>query len=73
MSKWKSVGIRFLKAFVAGFVTSCGVITAANIQVWGDLALALQAILLAGTIGGINGVIMGAEKWWNWVDDPSQL
>lgn len=71
MSKWKSVGMRFIKAFVAGFVTSCGVVSVADIHVWADIGLALQVIALAGTVGGINGVIMGAEKWWNWVDDQA--
>ncbi len=69
MTKWQSIGQRFLKAFVSGFLASSGVVVVTTIHAWNDLRIALNVILLAGTIGGINGVIMGADKWWNWTDD----
>lgn len=67
-TKLERIALRFVKAFIAGFITSIGLITVENIHVWSDLGNVLNAIALSGVIGGINGVIMAAEKMWNWKD-----
>lgn len=67
MEKAKSIAFRFLKAFVAGSVSTLGTITYfAGVTTWTQLAVALNALLLALVIGGISGVLMAAEKWYSW-------
>ncbi len=66
LDKAKAIALRFIKAFVSGFVTAAGLITASNVHNLTDLHLALATLSIAGTVGGINGVLMAAEKWYNW-------
>ncbi len=66
--KAKAVLKRFLKAFVTGVASIAGTATIVNVHTWTDLNTTLSAVALALIIGGINGVLMGAEKWVNWSD-----
>lgn len=63
--------MRFLKSFLAGFATGLILVTATDIHSWTDLHQALLAILLSGSIGGLNGLILAFEKWANWQDSPT--
>ncbi len=64
--KTKAVLKRFIKAFITGAASIAGTATLVNIHTWTDLHLALSAMSLMLIVGGINGVLMGAEKWLNW-------
>lgn len=66
--KYQVVLNRFVKAFVAGFLSTAASVTLQSAATWTELGTALNALLLAGIIGGISGVLMAAEKWSRWVD-----
>lgn len=59
----KSVILRFVRAFAAGFIAVAAATSFTNIQTWGDLQSALAAIALSGTVGGMTGLIMAIDKW----------
>jgi hypothetical protein len=67
-TKTKVLVSRFLRAFIAGFASTVTVVSIQSVTTWADLGTALNAILLAGVIGGISGVLMALEKWTRWVD-----
>ncbi len=73
MTKFISIAKRFLKAFLAGFFSVVAVAYIAQFQsigTWADLGSAIQTLTLAGTVGGLGGVFLAAEKWFNWTDQP---
>ena len=67
--KYRAILIRFAKAFLSGAVSTATIITVTNVGTWSELAIALQALSLSAIVGGINGLLMAAEKWvrWGWV------
>lgn len=65
---WQSVGIRFVKAFLAGAAGSITVTSVQNSASWSDLKTALINLALAGTIGGIAGILLAFEKWATWTE-----
>jgi len=67
-NKHKAVIKRFFKAFAAGVVSTAGLVTIGSPSTWSDLGTALSAAIIALVAGGINGVLMAAEKSWNWRD-----
>lgn len=66
--KFKVIATRFSKVFIAGFFSTAAVISLQSAASWSDLGTALNALLLAGVIGGISGVLVAGEKWYRWVD-----
>lgn len=58
----KSVLLRFLRAFVAGAVSTMVVIVPLAND-WSSLKGWLSALSLAGIIGGITGVLQAVDKW----------
>lgn len=59
---FKSVALRFLRAFVSGAVATMLVVAPINIADWTALSSWLSALALAGIVGGIAGVIMALDK-----------
>lgn len=60
----KAVALRAVRAFITGALSAITVITVANVHVWSDLIAWVNMLGLAAVVGGINGVLMGADKWW---------
>ena len=58
----KSVILRFVRAFVAGAVSTMVVVVPLSGS-WGELKTWLSALALAGLVGGINGLIQAIDKW----------
>lgn len=71
MKKYQAVLRRFAKAFLSGFFTGCILITVSNIHLWADLWSALNALALAGVVGGINGIILAGQKYFSWTPDDT--
>lgn len=63
---YKAIIRRFSKAFIAGFVSSAGLITVSDISTWTDLGNALQLLTVAGIVGGVNGILMAVDKFIRW-------
>ncbi len=67
MNKYNAVLLRFGKAFIAGAFSTAGSVTYfAGVKTWGELGTALGALGVSLVIGGITGVLMAGEKWYNW-------
>lgn len=66
--KFKVLGLRFLRTFIAGFLSTVTLVSLTSVTTWDELATALNALLLAGTIGGLSGVFAAGEKWLRWED-----
>jgi hypothetical protein len=66
--KARSVIKRFLKVFIAGAFTSMGLMTVVVPKSWQEMSTILTMLSIAGLYGGVSGVILGFEKWWNWID-----
>ena len=66
MNKWTSIGLRFLKAFIAGSLSTAVLITVTDPTNWQEVSYAFAALATSMMVGGINGVIMAAQKWWSW-------
>jgi branched-subunit amino acid permease len=60
----KSVAMRALRAFVAGFVATAVSLPILGITTWSDLYTSLSAIALAGTVGGIGAMLMALDKYF---------
>jgi hypothetical protein len=63
-SKSKSVAYRFLRAGVAGAVSSMILIQIAGVNSFADLETFLKALTIAGLLGGINGTLMALDKYF---------
>ena len=59
---YKAVFVRFIRAFVAGAITSISLLSAADISSWTDLSRATSNLILSAVIGGMNGVLMAVDK-----------
>jgi hypothetical protein len=57
-----AVALRFLRVFVAGFLSVAVVMSFENISSWTDLASALGNIALAGTVAGIAALFVAGDK-----------
>ena len=60
------VGMRALRGFVSGALSTASLITVANVSTWTELSSIVAALLLSVTIGGINGLLLGADKLVRW-------
>jgi hypothetical protein len=63
---------RFIKAFISGFVTGVAIISINNVDTWSALGSSLNALAIAGVIGGINGVILASEKAISYTPEKPQ-
>jgi hypothetical protein len=66
MTKYKSVLNRFLKGGISGAVTSMGMVTLIQPTVWADFKTIFSMLLIAGTFGAINGLLLALQKWASW-------
>lgn len=57
---------RFVKAFISGALSAATLISIVTPGSWQELQTALSLLLISMVIGGINGVLMAAQKWWSW-------
>lgn len=58
--------MRFVKGFVSGGLSSVATLAAFNGNNWADVANWIGIILFSFVVGGISGVLLGAEKWITW-------
>lgn len=71
MEKFKVIGTRFLKAFLAGAFSSTALVAVALIKgvtTWAELGTNLNALAIVGIGGGLVGVLMAGDKWARWQD-----
>lgn len=60
----KRVGIRFLRGFIAGAVSTAAAVTGVNgTHTWNELESALANLVVAAIIGGISGGLLAADKY----------
>jgi len=59
----KSIILRFVRAFVSGAVGTMVVIVPIS-NSWTNLGGWISALVLAGIIGGVSGVIQAADKYF---------
>lgn len=64
IDKIKSVAMRAVRAFIAGFLASAVAMPIMGVATWTDLFTSLQTVALAGTVGGIGAVIMALDKYF---------
>jgi hypothetical protein len=61
----KSVGLRFIRAFFAGFFSV--IVTSAtfsySVSDWHSLSTWLSTLALAGVVGGLSGLFMSIDKY----------
>lgn len=62
--------MRLLKGFVSGAVTSMVMISVVAPENWTQLLTVVNVLAVAGIFGGINGVLLAAQKWYSWTDTP---
>lgn len=60
---FRTVAVRFLRAFLSGAVASMVVLSPMTANSWKDVGTWIAALSMAGLVGGITGVIMGADKY----------
>ena len=65
-NKFNVILRRFIKAFIGGALSTAVLISVGDIKTWFELATALNALFVSMIIGGINGVILAGEKWYNY-------
>lgn len=63
-----SVLKRFAKGIVSGFISGISVVTIVQPQVWGDYTALFGALLISGSFGALNGLILALQKWASWED-----
>lgn len=63
MELTKSVLLRFVRGFIAGFVATASVVTLSGLSTWVDLATALNSLTIAGVAGGISGGLLALDKY----------
>jgi hypothetical protein len=65
-TKTKVVLVRFVRAFIAGAVSTMALITINDVSNWTDLAYAINALIISGVVGGINGFLLAVDKLVRW-------
>lgn len=68
--KFKSVSLRFIKAFVSGALASATVVLG-TLNITGTVPDILSTTALSLLIGGFTGVLQALEKYANWQDTPT--
>lgn len=66
----KRLLLRFARAFVAGAVASMILIIPTNIDSFGSLHTWLSALLIAGLVGGITGILQALDLFLRNTDAP---
>jgi predicted transcriptional regulator len=64
--KTKVVLVRFARAFIAGALSTMALITINDVNNWTDLAYAINALVISGAVGGINGLLLAVDKLARW-------
>lgn len=60
----KSVGLRFLRGGIAGAISAAAAVTwFTGVDTWEQVATALNALAIIGTVGFITGGLMAADKY----------
>lgn len=60
---------RFAKGMIAGFISGMSVVSIAVPSVWGDYKAIFGALLMAGSFGALNGLLLALQKWASWKDE----
>lgn len=63
-SLWKSVLLRFIRAFIAGAAAQMALILVFNGSTWEDVTNWLMALGISAIVGGITGLIMAVDKYF---------
>lgn len=66
--KYKSVAMRFLKVFLSSAFATMAVVMPFSGSSWKDVQVWIGALLMAGMVGGVSGIVSGYEKWLNWTE-----
>jgi hypothetical protein len=66
MDKFKVIFLRFIRVFVFSALATMATITFQQAVEWHDVISILNNLLIAGVVGGISGVVAGADKWLRW-------
>ena len=59
---YKSVGLRALRGFIAGFIATAASISLNNVSTWAELGSALATLTLSAIVGGITGALLAMDK-----------
>ena len=70
MNQTKAVLLRWFKGALAGAIVSMGIVTIKQPVVWTDFWPLLSSLGIAGTYGGIVGLLLALEKWASWTETP---
>jgi len=68
---FKSIITRFLKGIIAGAVASMCMVSITQPTAWVDFNSLLNSLGLACAFGAITGLLLAAQKWASWEDDPN--
>ena len=63
------IAVRMLRVFVISAIGAMALVAPESLLSWGDIAGWLNALAIAGTIGGFSGIIAGFDKWFRWTED----
>lgn len=62
----KSILWRFVRAFIAGAVSTMVILMPFSANSWTEMQTWLMALALAGSVGGISGLIQGIDKYFRY-------
>lgn len=66
--KIKAVLFRFAKGFISGAITTMTLVPFVTVTSWKELQTWICALTIAGCFGGINGMLLAAQKYYSWKD-----
>jgi hypothetical protein len=66
MDKFIVIARRFLRVFIISAFTTMATLTIQQATSWSEIISVLNNLLIAGVIGGISGLIAGADKLLRW-------
>lgn len=66
--KTKSVLVRFIKGFISGAITAMVAVPIVVPVEWGGFLGILNMLGIAGTFGGMVGLMLAIQKWASWTD-----
>lgn len=64
--KTKAVLKRFAKGLISGAVTTMAVVPVISPADFKQIKIWLITLVLAGIVGGVNGLILAVQKWASW-------
>lgn len=59
----KALVLRFVRSFIAGAVSSMLIINIGAVNTFTDLSMFLSALALSAIVGGINAILLTADKY----------